>query len=94
MTMARIMLRTLLLTAAAVALVTTGARAQMPMPGLTLHDDPQKRTPEEKEHDKAIDDAYRAASKKIPDKQVTDPWGSVRQPQTSAPSAKKSQSQQ
>ena len=88
--MARTMLRILLLTAAAVALLTTGARAQFPMPGLTLHNDPPKRTPEEQEHDKAIDDAYRSASKKIPDKQVTDPWGGVRQ-QPSTPSTKKSQ---
>jgi hypothetical protein len=88
-------LRLVICTAAASAILTASASAQMPMPGFSLHDDAPKRTPEEQEHDKAIDDAYRSASKKIPDKQPADPWGGVRQSQPApAPSTKKTQSQQ
>jgi hypothetical protein len=43
-------------------------------------------TPEEIERQKAIDEAYKAASKKIPDKKVNDPWATVRPTQNSAAS--------
>jgi hypothetical protein len=35
-------------------------------------------TPEEQEKQKQLDAAYKAATKKIPDQKVTDPWGGVR----------------
>jgi hypothetical protein len=68
------------LAGAAFALLMGPAAAQMPMPGMKLKDEPNKpRTPEERARQKAIDDAYREANKKIPDKSgPTDPWGNVR----------------
>jgi hypothetical protein len=95
MDMVRKMFRKLICAAAASAMLTASASAQLPMPGFTLHDDAPKRTPEQQEHDKAVDDAYRAANKKIPDKQTSDPWGGVRQAQPApSPSTKKTQTQQ
>ena len=73
------MLRKLILAGAVIALVTGPAAAQMPMPGMSLHNGPKQLTPEELAKQKAIDDAYKAASKKIPQKEVAnDPWGNVR----------------
>jgi hypothetical protein len=73
------MLRRSILAGVAIALLTVPAVAQFPTPGLTLKDEPKTLTPEEKAKQKAIDDAYKAATKKIPDKQVdNDPWGGVR----------------
>jgi len=43
-------------------------------------------TQEEIDRQKAIDDAYKSASKKIPDKKVNDPWATVRPAQNSAAS--------
>ena len=43
-------------------------------------------TQEEINRQKAIDDAYKSASKKIPDKKVNDPWATVRPAQNSAAS--------
>jgi hypothetical protein len=73
------MLRKLLSAAALVVVLTGPALAQLPMPALSLGKDKPPPTPEEIERQKAIDNAYRAASKKIPDKKAPDdPWGSVR----------------
>lgn len=81
------MLRKLILAGAVIALVTGPAAAQMPMPSMSLHNEPKPLTPEEQAKQKALDDAYKAATKKIPDKQVADdPWGNVR----SVPSTAKS----
>jgi hypothetical protein len=72
------MLRRLLPAAALLVLSTAAAFAQLPL-GMTLHDQPKELTPQERAKQKAIDDAYRAATRKIPDKRTaTDPWGSVR----------------
>jgi hypothetical protein len=69
--------------AAATAVLTGAAFAQFPMPSVNLEQE-KHRTPEQIEHDKAIDQAYQSATKKIPDKQAgTDPWADVR----SAPAA-------
>ncbi len=69
-----------LLTALAVlALLTASASAQMPMPSMHLGGDKPPATPEQIAKQKAIDEAYRSASKKIPEKKATaDPWGNVR----------------
>jgi hypothetical protein len=83
------MLRKFLLAGAIIAVLTAPAAAQFPMPGVTLKDQPKTETPEERARRKAIDDAYNAANKKIPDKQVADPWASVR-PNPSAPSQRSS----
>jgi hypothetical protein len=45
-------------------------------------------TPEEQEKQKQLDDAYRAATNKIPNQAANDPWASVR-PAPAAPAAKK-----
>jgi hypothetical protein len=79
-----------MLAAAAVSLVLTGsAAAQLPMPQFSLQNDKHK-TPEEIEHDKAIDQAYRSATKKIPDPTTTnDPWATVRPAAAAVPAKKK-----
>jgi hypothetical protein len=49
-------------------------------------------TPEEKEKQKAIENAYKSAIEKIPDKKPpADPWGAVR---STTPSSKPKQGQQ
>jgi hypothetical protein len=76
---------------AIIALLTGAASAQMPMPGINLSPDRQM-TPEEKEKQKAIENAYKSAIEKIPDKKPpADPWGAVR---STTPSSKPKQGQQ
>ena len=59
--------------------LTGVAFAQMPMPSLHLGaDNKPPPTPEEIEKQKALDDAYKSATKKVPDKKVDDPWATVR----------------
>jgi len=73
------MVRKFILAGAAVALLMGPAAAQMPMPGMKFDNAPKQLTPEERARRKAIDDAYQAANRKIPDKSVAiDPWGNVR----------------
>jgi hypothetical protein len=76
---------------AIIALLTGAASAQMPMPGINLSPDRQM-TPEEKEKQKVIENAYKSAIEKIPDKKPpADPWGAVR---STTPSSKPKQEQQ
>jgi hypothetical protein len=71
--------RKIILAWAFALLLTSVAFAQMPMPGLTLGKDKPPPTAEERAKQKALDDAYSAATKKIPEKKATDdPWGNVR----------------
>jgi hypothetical protein len=85
------MLQKLIIAGAIVALLTSAAFAQMPMPGLSLGGTKQ-RTPEEQQRDEAIDKAYRSATKKIPDqKTVNDPWAEVRTPPPATSQNKKQQ---
>jgi hypothetical protein len=75
------MLRKLIQAGAILFLLTGAAYAQsgFPMPSISLGKDKPPPTPEEIERQKAIDNAYNAANKKIPEKkQVADPWGNVR----------------
>ncbi len=74
------MLRRASLAAAILIVLSAGtAFAQLPMPSFSLHDDKPAPTPEQIERQKALDNAYHAATKKIPDKkEPADPWGSVR----------------
>jgi hypothetical protein len=73
------MLRKFILAGAATALLTGAASAQMPMPSISLGEDKPPPTEEQLAKQKALDDAYKAATKKIPNKTVADdPWGSVR----------------
>jgi hypothetical protein len=75
--------------AAAIALLTAPAYAQMSTPNVNLIPELQSKSPEEKEAEAARDKAYRESLKKIPDAKVSsDPWGTVRStdaPKASAP---------
>jgi len=74
---------------AVIAFLTGGASAQLPMPGINLSPERQM-TPEEQEKQRTIENAYKSAIDKIPDKKApSDPWGSVR-----SPSSKPKQGQQ
>ena len=80
------MRRKLILAGAALALLTGAASAQMPttgggmpMPGMSLGHDKPPPTAEQIAKQKAIDDAYKSATQKIPDKKTADdPWATVR----------------
>ena len=80
------MRRKFLLASAALALLTGAASAQMPtqgggmpMPGISLGHDKPPPSPEQAAKQKAIDDAYKSATQKIPDKKkADDPWSTVR----------------
>jgi hypothetical protein len=86
-------LRILVLVAAAVAMLAGTATAQMGsplMPKVSLQGDEKHLTPEEIEKRKQLDDAYKAATNKIPDQKADDPWADVR-PAPSTPVPKKKQ---
>jgi hypothetical protein len=69
-------------------LMTGVAYAQL-MPSFKLNDDTKPRmTQEEYEKQQALDNAYKSATKKIPDKKVGDPWATVR-PEPTSPAASK-----
>ncbi len=73
--------------AAILALLTEAASAQMPKPALHLGGDKPPRTKEQKAYERALDEAYKSAVKKIPapEKKSADPWGDIRQsPSTTA----------
>ena len=91
MNVARNMLRVFMAAAAIVALLTGAAYAQNPfMPKLSIGDaEKRKLTPEEEAKQKQLDDAYQAATKKIPDQNTTvDPWANVRPAPATAPQNK------
>jgi hypothetical protein len=88
-------LRTFACAGAMLVLAAASAWAQ----GVTMQDgmmgfspfkqtDKPKPTQEEVEKQQQLDDAYKAATKKIPDQKTSDPWGVVR-PTSPAPTAKK-----
>jgi hypothetical protein len=65
--------------AAAIALLTAPAYAQMSTPNINLLSDVPSKTPEEKEQEAAQQKAYKESLRKIPDAKVSsDPWGNVR----------------
>ena len=92
MTVVRKTLLTIAGAAAVTAVLVGSAAAQFPMPSVNLEQE-KVRTPQEIEHDKAIDRAYQSATKKIPDKQsANDPWSDVRSaPAPAVPPKKKQQ---
>jgi hypothetical protein len=67
-----------MLAGAAVGFLMGPAAAQMPMPGMKMNNAPKVKTPDELAKERAIDEAYKAANKKIPDKVANDPWGNIR----------------
>ena len=94
MNMGRYALRMLIAAAAATALLTANAGAQMNpmMPKFSVGNGEKKKlTPEEQARQDQLDSAYDAATKKIPDqKTANDPWADVR----SAPATSSSKKQQ
>lgn len=69
-----------------VILSTASALAQLRMPGIDLSGDHPQLTKEEQEKRKAVDDAYKSAINKLPDKKKpADPWGDIRSPATNSP---------
>ena len=83
------MLRKIIHATLIVLLMTEAVSAQMPKPGVTLKDDKPSRTKEQKEYDKAVDQEYHSAIKKIPEQKKSDPWGDIRT--IPAPAAKNKQ---
>ena len=79
-----------LIQAGAIVAFFTGAAAAQDTVGIPLN--PRKAlTKEDIEKQKATDEAYRAAMKKIPDKASSgDPWGNIR---PAAPTAAKNKQQ-
>ena len=76
--------------AGALALMTANALAQSLPPINLLHENPKRKlTREEQEYQKQLDDAYKAATKKIPDQRAHDPWADVRETSTVADPKKK-----
>ena len=74
--------------AAALAVLAGSASAQF-MPKMSLGKEEKKpQTPEEQERQKQLDDAYKAATNKIPAQSANDPWASVR-PAPATPAPKK-----
>jgi hypothetical protein len=75
---------------ATLAVMSGSAFAQNPlMPKMSLGGQEKKAlTPEEQEKQKQLDDAYRAATNKIPNQTANDPWATVR-PAPAAPAPKK-----
>jgi hypothetical protein len=84
------MLRKVLCAVASITLLTGVAYAQLPMPGISLGGDRQM-TPEEKEKQRLIENDYKRAMDKIPDKKAVDPWGGVRQGPSAASKPKQGQ---
>ena len=61
------------------AMLLSGPAYSQLKPSINLAPEKPPLTDQEKERQKEIDDAYRAATKKIPDqKAATDPWGNMR----------------
>jgi hypothetical protein len=75
-----------------IALLTGAASAQIKTPGINLAPQDRQMTPEEKEKQKAVEDAYKSAIGKIPDKKTpVDPWGTVRSNPSPSPKPKQGQ---
>ena len=74
-----------------VMLLSGTAFAQSMRPGINLTPGNRPLSPEEQARQKAVDDAYRSAIEKLPDKKKSaDPWDSIRP----APSSRKRQDKQ
>ncbi len=62
-----------------IAMLLAGPAYSQLKPSINLTPEKRPLTDQEKEKQKAIDDAYQAATKKIPDqKGAADPWGNMR----------------
>ena len=66
-----------LICAVAITAALTGSAAAQFNPSINLEQE-KHRTPEQIAHDKAVDQAYQSAAKKIPDQNAAnDPWADV-----------------
>jgi hypothetical protein len=82
---------TLIALAATLVVLSGSAFAQSSpfMPKMSLGGQEKKAlTPEEQEKQKQLDDAYRAATNKIPNQSANDPWATVPSPAAPAPKKK------
>jgi hypothetical protein len=76
----------------AMMLTLLAGSAYAQTPSINLYSGDKVRTPEEREKDKAVNDAYKAQMSKIPDQKTSsDPWGTVRSADApkAAPAARK-----
>lgn len=90
MMMAKKLLRTVLAVVATFALLMETASAQLPMPSVSLGGaSKRKLSPEEQAKQDALDADYKAATTKIPDQQLNDPWATVRPAPPAATAAAK-----
>ena len=72
--------------AGALVIIVSNASAQVPEPNVSPWQKKRLTPSEERERQKKLDDAYKAATKKIPDQKSNDPWATVRPaPPTTAP---------
>jgi hypothetical protein len=60
------------------------------MPPISLRPNERTLTPEERERQNQIDNDYKVATSKVPDKKANDPWAAIR-PTPTAPAPKKKQ---
>jgi hypothetical protein len=65
--------------------MVSNASAQVPEPNVSPWQKKQLTPTEERKRQKELDDAYKAATKKIPDQKSNDPWAVVRPAPTTAP---------
>ena len=73
--------RCLVIAGAIILAFTAGAAAQLSTPGISMNADRPQLSKEELEKRKAVDDAYKSAINKLPDKKkAADPWGDMRSP--------------
>ncbi len=80
-----------LICAVAITAALTGSAAAQFNPSINLEQE-KHRTPEQIAHDKAVDQAYQSAAKKIPDQNAAnDPWADDRPAQQAVPEKKKQQ---
>jgi len=70
--------------AALALLAAAPASAQTLGTGIPLNQDDNTKTPEQIQKQKAVEDAYKASLRKIPDAKPADPWGNMRSVDTSA----------
>jgi hypothetical protein len=65
--------------------MVSNASAQVPEPNVSPWQKKRLTPSEERERQKKLDDAYKAATKQIPDQKSNDPWATVRSAPTTAP---------
>jgi hypothetical protein len=62
----------------ALVVIVSNASAQVPEPNVSPWQKKPLTPSEQRERQKKLDDAYKAATKNIPDQKANDPWATVR----------------